>query len=377
MHLQDFYLEVLVNGNPLPEYNLPVDESDQLNSTCVSYVTDPLTQTKTCSNFTTYIPVITPGERYTIRAEAKQASPSNIIISRLYIDGQFDQVQLLHQHQSSRIRSYFINHERNKVYFFKFASTSQFDKKDDGVFKVPFPVKKHPNKQSQIIYGKPGIVTVCFFKGIIVDESALQNKPEFEVKQVKIKETIDNNNKDIDFTTSFDAMDAKIQPSIVTKIVNLNPIAVLHLHYRSVDWLTNRGFSLPILCTDKVKKEEIVNSNTNEDENSFANDFQEIIVEPIDEFSKEMPINMIIENNNAEPTKIILEKSQEILDINVVEQMNEDNNIKHANNIDKTLKPTKDIMEIENNIEETNKILKESQEIMEIGNNRISGNHGN
>ncbi len=28
MHCQEFSLEILVNGQPLPEYNLPINESD-------------------------------------------------------------------------------------------------------------------------------------------------------------------------------------------------------------------------------------------------------------------------------------------------------------------------------------------------------------
>jgi hypothetical protein len=122
---------------------------------------------------------MTPGERFTIRTEVKQASTSNIIISRLYIDGQFHEVHHLHQQHVSRTISYFVNFERDQVYYFKFASTSQLEKKDDGVFKVPYPVNKYPNKQNQTSYGRPGTITACFFKGIIVDESALI-KPEFE-----------------------------------------------------------------------------------------------------------------------------------------------------------------------------------------------------
>ncbi|CAG8502885.1 8775_t:CDS:2 [Funneliformis mosseae] len=44
---------------------------------------------------------------------------------------------------------------------------------------LPYPVNKYPNKQNQTSYGRPGTITACFFKGIIVDESALI-KPEFE-----------------------------------------------------------------------------------------------------------------------------------------------------------------------------------------------------
>ncbi|CAG8512200.1 1088_t:CDS:2 [Funneliformis caledonium] len=233
--------------------------------------------------------------------------------------------------------------------------------------------------QIQNVYGKPGTITACFFKGIIVDESALQNKPEFEVKQVKIKDSADIKNKDIGFTTDFDAMDAKIHPSTVTKIIDLNPLAVLHLHYRSGDWLTNRGFSLPILCTDKEKNEKIVNSNTIEDDSKFANDFQEIIVEQtknIDEVSKEIPIIMKVENNKTKSKKvdIIPEKSQDIMDINV-DQMKEDKIIEQANKIDETPISTKELIVIENdNIEEEKKIdeiPKVSKEIMKIENTNV------
>ncbi|CAB4489553.1 hypothetical protein RhiirA5_502661 [Rhizophagus irregularis] len=265
MHLQGFNLEILVNEQPLPEYNLPINESN-LKNTSISYVTDSLTQTKKHSDFTTYVPVITPGERYTVKFEAKQAKPSNIIISRIFIDGQSDQVQHLHQQSGSRTRSFFCNNERTKVYFFKF---SYFDKIDDlsnnNNFKVPFPIIKKSSIQQQQkknTYGKPGSITVCFFKGIIVDQDALQSKTKFEIKQVKFPETTDIKNIEIGYTTGFDAMHAKIQPATVTKIVNLKPIAVLHLHYRSVDWFTNKRLSLPILNFNQEKK-DVTNNNEN------------------------------------------------------------------------------------------------------------------
>ncbi|RIA89471.1 hypothetical protein C1645_824789 [Glomus cerebriforme] len=256
MHLQEFGLEILVNGQPLPEYNLPINESN-LKNTSISYVMDSSTQMKKYSDFISYVPVVTPGQRYAVRFEAKQANPSNIIISRIYIDGQSDQVQNLHQQTCSRTRSFFCNHERNKVYFFKF---SYFNKKEDitnNNFKVPFPINNKPLTQQQNAYGKPGSITVCFFKGIIVDQNALQNKTEFEIEQVKISD--DNKDIEIGYTTGFDVMHAKIQPATVTKIINLKPVAVLHLHYRSVDWFANKRLSLPILNSDQ-KEDDVINN---------------------------------------------------------------------------------------------------------------------
>ncbi|CAI2179696.1 19785_t:CDS:2 [Funneliformis geosporum] len=229
MHLQEFNLEVLLNDQPLPEYNLPIDVSD-LNKKYVSYVIDPLTQTKKYSDFTTYFPVITAGEGYKIKIEAKQANPTNVIISRLYIDGRLDPTQLLHQRSSSRTRSLPIN----------------FLKSDSSI-------PKRPKVQNKYQYGKHGSITICFFKGIIVDENSLQHQSGLA------------ENEDVDYTTEFDIMNANFQPKTVIKIVNLNPIAELHLHYRPEDWLTNRGFSLPILNGVKGGKEEGVNSITEEE----------------------------------------------------------------------------------------------------------------
>ncbi len=365
---------------------------------------------------------MTPGERYSVRFEAKQASPSNVIISRLYVDGQFDQIQHLHQQPSPRTRSFFCNHERTKVYFFKFSKISPVDKKkDDNVFKVPFPVNKknkppikqpppqqpqqqqpqpsqqqppqpqtqpqsppsqpqqqppqsqpqpqpqqqpqqqppqsqpqpqqqqsqpqppqpqqqpqqqpqpqpqpqQPQKQ-QSVYGKPGSITVCFFKGIIVDQDALQDKPEFEVKQVKIPETTDNKNKGISYTTGFDAMHAKIQPAIVTKIVNLNPIAVLHLHYRSEDWFADKEISLPILNFDKEKEKvvEILNANANEGEKKH----DEIAKEP-----KEPQEILETENKNSVEQKPV-ENEAIILQQNGLKRNHDEMNVndkKECNN---------------------------------------------
>ncbi|CAG8530649.1 12729_t:CDS:2 [Funneliformis caledonium] len=81
--------------------------------------------------------------------------------------------------------------------------------------------------------------------GIIVDESALLNKPDFEVKQVRTPD-----NREIGYTTGYDVMDATNQPSTVTKIVDWNPMAVLHLNYRSADWLA-KIFPLSSFSTQK------------------------------------------------------------------------------------------------------------------------------
>ncbi|CAI2181805.1 9447_t:CDS:2, partial [Funneliformis geosporum] len=327
MHLQDFCLEVLVNGQPLTEYNLPIDGSN-LNSTCVSYVKDPLSQQDQYNNFITYIPVTTQGERYTIRTEAKQANMSNIIISRLYIDGNYYQIQHIHQKESSRTISFFVNYERTKVYYFKFASTSQFDKKD-GVFKVPYPVNKHPNQlnQNQSVYGKPGTITVCFFKGIIVDESDLLNKPEFEVNQVKITAS-DNKNMDISYITGFDAMDANIPTATVTKIVDMNPIAVLHLNYRSADWLAKIGFPLPTLSTNQGKKEEVINRN--------------VVMEQMKEIREVQEKIMEIDNTNEAPKKV-----------SKIEKINVEKKIYQAPKVSKVTKKT--------NVEKAPKVSKETE----------------
>ncbi|GES82796.1 glycoside hydrolase family 20 protein [Rhizophagus clarus] len=303
MHLQEYSLEILVNEKPLPEYNIPIDESNSKN-TSISYVTDSLTQMKNCSDFTAYVPVITPGERYTVRFEAKQAKPSNIIISRIFIDGQTDQVQHLHQQSGSRTRSFFCNNERTKVYFFKFSYFDKPDGKTNNNFKVPFPVKKKSiQQQKKYTYGKPGSITVCFFKGIIVDQNALNSKTKFEIKQVNIPETTDTKNIEINYTTGFDAMHAKIQPATVTKIVSLKPIAVLHLHYRSVDWFANKRLSLPILNFDQEKK-NISNNEITKESQIKNNDNVKQLKRSYDEISKnsenECINNNILKKFNAE-----------------------------------------------------------------------------
>ncbi|CAI2161810.1 17636_t:CDS:2 [Funneliformis geosporum] len=384
MHFKDFYLEVLVNERPLPEYNLPVDESN-LNNTCVSYVTDPSTQKEQYNNFTTYIPVTNPGEHYTIRMETTPTDPSEIIISRLYIDGQFDQVHHLHQQQSSRLRSYFVNYERNKAYFFKFASTSEFDKKDDGVFKVPFPVNKQPNKQNhnQKLYGKPGTITVCFFKGIIVDESALLNKPEFEVKPVKITEA-ENKNMDIGYITGFDVMDAKIPPSTVTRIVDWNPIAVLHLNYRSADWLAKSGFSLPNLSTDQEIKEEVGNNNVVMEQTKEIPEVQKEIME-VDKTNLETKksyqapkVSKEVEKTNVEKKKtnkvyglpMSFRKIMEY-DFKTLEKT------KKIDEIQKPIKKVKRTKDIDETANESQEPMNITQEFMEVESEKSTGNETN
>ncbi|CAG8606826.1 1902_t:CDS:2 [Funneliformis mosseae] len=311
MHLQEFGFEVLVNDQPLPEYNLPVDESD-LNKTCVSYVTDPLTQTKKYSDVTTYFPVINQGECYKIRIEAKQANPSNIIISRLYIDGRSDPTQLFHQRSSSRTRSLSTN-------FFKSSRASS----------------KRLKVQNKNQYGKHGSIAICFFRGVIVDDNSLQNQPGLADRG-----SDNNENEDFDYTTEFDVKDANIQPATVAKIVNLKPIAELHLHYRSEDWLTNRGFSLPILSDVNGEKEEDVNLITDEENK-------------VNELPKLSQVLTKIENNNAKQIDEPLE----------IEANGNDVNPK----VNKNAKNSQELMEIDKLIaKETRRLNDISQEIMEF-----------
>ncbi|CAG8758789.1 10212_t:CDS:1, partial [Funneliformis caledonium] len=117
---------------------------------------------------------------------------------------------------------------------------------------------------------------------IIVDESALI-KPKFEVKQVKVTNTTDNG--EIDYTTGYDVVDAKIPMSTVTKIIDMKPIAVLHLNYRSVDWLAKIGFPMPILNNNVVMEQP-----------------REIIEIDVDSTKRIMEIN----NNNVDPTKGVM-----------------------------------------------------------------------
>jgi hypothetical protein len=124
----------------------------------------------------------------------------------------------------------------------------------------------------------------------------LQSRAKFEIKQVKIPETTDIKNIEIGYTTGFDAMHAKIQPATVTKIVNLKPIAVLHLHYRSVDWFANKRLSLPILNFDQ-KTNDIAN-------NEITNESQEIMqVESSDNIKQ-------LKRNHDEISKDILSERE-------------------------------------------------------------------
>ncbi|CAG8625280.1 12891_t:CDS:2 [Funneliformis caledonium] len=189
--------------------------------------------------------------------------------------------------------------------------------------------------QNKNQYGKHGSIAICFFRGVIVDDNSLQNQPGLADRG-----SDNNENEDLDYTTEFDVKDANIQPATVAKIVNLKPIAELHLHYRSEDWLTNRGFSLPILSDVNGEKEEDVNLITDEENK-------------VNELPKLSQVLTKIENNNVKQIDEPLE----------IEANGNDVNPK----VNKNAKNSQELMEIDKLIaKETRRLNDISQEIMEF-----------
>ncbi|GBC12689.2 glycoside hydrolase family 20 protein [Rhizophagus irregularis DAOM 181602=DAOM 197198] len=112
MRLDGFQLEVLVNGQPLEEYNLPINESNP--TTDSSYVLDESTRQKTYSDDVTYI-AVKPEMKYSIRFSSSRASMWSPLMAYVYVDGEYDYTYREVSNSSPREKDCFWNNTLKKT----------------------------------------------------------------------------------------------------------------------------------------------------------------------------------------------------------------------------------------------------------------------
>ncbi|POG79221.1 hypothetical protein GLOIN_2v1528813 [Rhizophagus irregularis DAOM 181602=DAOM 197198] len=194
MRLDGFQLEVLVNGQPLEEYNLPINESNP--TTDSSYVLDESTRQKTYSDDVTYI-AVKPEMKYSIRFSSSRASMWSPLMAYVYVDGEYD-------------------------YTYREVSNSS-------------PREKDCFWNNTLIY---------FYKARVIPQTPVYI-PNFSVNQVKVAEA--KSTCGIKFTTAFEEAEGFSNRQAVATMERQGdePVAVLHLHYRPATWLSIRGCNLP------------------------------------------------------------------------------------------------------------------------------------
>ncbi|GBC00880.1 hypothetical protein RclHR1_00040031 [Rhizophagus clarus] len=244
---------------------------------------------------------VTHGTRFSVRFSAEDATKDEPIKAYLSVDGNWDFTYYQLYNEKFCKADGFWNKERNKKYYFKFIqttspsplsddSTTNIESKETNIDNDGTNVEsketntdndgtnidnkkadidskeKETNKETNVDSkeiniekkdldnnkfslmksGGPGCVSVYFYRAKWVNKRC--KVPNFNINKT-------SNNEDIRLCTGFDE-EFDDQNFIQNGIVNLQrtsriPIAELHIHYRDISYLTDRGFIFRNLNTPK------------------------------------------------------------------------------------------------------------------------------
>ncbi len=151
------------------------------------------------------------------------------------IDGQFDNTYRGLKSHAIQIQDFFMNVTRDKKLEFTFSNSIY----DDSSRTPHITPNKTPN-----LRGGVGTISIYFYKGRPVPR---QNGtiPSFDIQQVKMKEN--KKSFEIQCTTAFIPQNVRNHVSYYDMVkASTDPIAVLHLHYRSASWFAMRGVQIQI-----------------------------------------------------------------------------------------------------------------------------------
>ncbi|CAG8476928.1 14112_t:CDS:2 [Acaulospora morrowiae] len=232
MRLEEFSIEILVNGQPLDEYSLPIENSSSVTTGRSYVISNEYTKEKKYSNHTTYVAVHEPGSRFVVRYSSNRSSLWNPMMAYVYVDGEYDYTYREILSSSFREKDCFWNNSLDKKYYFKFAVTEMSD------------TSSLNQLTEQKSCGGLGAISIYFYKARIIPQKNVVIPP-FSVNQAQVSES--KTNVDIKMTTAFEEEGGYVnrQPISTMEKQSDDPIAVLHLHYRPVDWLRARGFDIP------------------------------------------------------------------------------------------------------------------------------------
>ncbi|CAG8666838.1 13984_t:CDS:2 [Acaulospora morrowiae] len=227
MHFKDFTLELLVNGQPLEEHDLPFSEINEINYER-TYVVNKTSNGCEYSDLVTYAVVTEPGVKYEIRYSARNASEKNPIMTHTYIDGNFDDTCRTLTNSSFRVQKSFHNANGSKEFDFRFANTIWAE---------------NDESQGISIVGTPGCITTKFYDATKATKKMVYNIKGHDGVQIKVPELKKNLN--VGITTAFEEREGRgLGESKYTR-TNKRPIACLCLHYRPASWFLLRGLNLP------------------------------------------------------------------------------------------------------------------------------------
>ncbi|RIA82981.1 hypothetical protein C1645_880768 [Glomus cerebriforme] len=263
MRLGDFSLEILVNNEVLPEYQIPNNNDNLLVPFSRVAVDKRESVTKECK-LMTYVAVPEPSCHFAIRVGIHSTKDPHILKGIHIVDGKNDntytELNPVNSNDSYNYIYGFYNYNKSIFHLFKFDTTYW---SDDNVFisNLPRCIPSKATKDKGVL----GAISVYFYKAERLPEKRSSSKK------------YSNKNQNMDLSNSFD--DLNFDPSDIIFIDNpqeescLNlktthsyPIAVLHIHYQTKDWIKNyyksNGLSIPKpLFNDSFMKKNEKNIN--------------------------------------------------------------------------------------------------------------------
>ncbi|GET03795.1 glycoside hydrolase family 20 protein [Rhizophagus clarus] len=196
MKIDRWTLEILVNGRPLKEYEIPDPVLGiSASSSLKSYVVEG--RRKKFCNSAMFVAVPALGTSYNIKISPSTTSD---IAARVFVDGL-----------------------------------------SDGFFTRKYWVETTHVQTSK--FGGYGAISVYYYKIQHIYESPLEYNSERMFEEVKIPET--KKSFDVALTTKFSSgIESHFSGPWEVVITENDPIAVLHINYRSIDWFYIKGISI-------------------------------------------------------------------------------------------------------------------------------------
>ncbi|CAG8433107.1 7778_t:CDS:2 [Ambispora gerdemannii] len=283
MILDGFNLEVLVNSSILREYREPAYSYKSSTGPSYVYIRGKSKKFESPDNF--YVAVPEVESRFSLRFGSAIATLANPIVVEIYVDGNHDFTYDCLVGPVQAERDGFWNATRDKKAYFKFSKTrwtnDEINSSD--------PIDNYTNNNTPK-KGGIGAITLIFY---LAKRVRIKNEAPFKFTLEKVAIPESKENKGIEFSTEFEE-GPESPPSDIKegecsmKPVDDNPIAVLNIHYRPMNWLIACGITelkiYPDISTDDIidikdfqplpltKKDDSVNSIKVEEDVVFVKD---------------------------------------------------------------------------------------------------------
>ncbi|CAG8433840.1 9603_t:CDS:2 [Ambispora gerdemannii] len=259
MHLEGFTVELLVDGQPLEEYSEPA--SKQATCEDKSYIRNEDTLEPQMSDKIVYAAVRDPNADFKVRFSGSTHNNSNGLLSaNVHIDGKYDWTYTALARSSN-------NNTTTKS-----VSQGSFENDEEGIRKQKFKfgTKQWTEKNEVSQVGSFGVVSVVFYKArrvVVTRQSTPRENHQMKGRQQQQQQQRQHvKDKSPSSSSSSKSKLASLPKNRRRKKRTHNkrprntihlkeegdPLAILHLHYRSVEWLKMIGHDIP----EKINEEE-------------------------------------------------------------------------------------------------------------------------